>query len=329
MLESAFFTAEIVLVSPLVLGGFDSRKLDMLGGDTPWLRTPSLKPQLRFWFRALAGPVLGYDPARLWELEKKIWGSTNAAGICVETRATSPVQKRKAYLLPHRDGERDASPVDALWADPPPRFAIRLSPAWSHTDREKEAAARGVVHATCSVWSRFGGLGKRSRRGFGSFDLLRTRGFDESETQYAPPTTGDVLRWSLSETFGSGREAVERAAKAFRVEAGSPGGEFFAIDEPGRMYVGVEPWDAGPFDKRERGPIHNIMRVCHLLRQQDRHRYEQEVGAGKPRRPSWLALRLTRTTGGKVLPVGVYGRPDAAPPFVRKLLADLKMEPVA
>ncbi|MBW1987845.1 MAG: type III-B CRISPR module RAMP protein Cmr1 [Deltaproteobacteria bacterium] len=66
---------ELELISPMAMGGATAGQPDAWG-----LRPPSIKGVMRYWFRALAGGVMGTDPdavEKLRDWEEAIFGSTD------------------------------------------------------------------------------------------------------------------------------------------------------------------------------------------------------------------------------------------------------------
>jgi CRISPR-associated protein Cmr1 len=133
-------------------------------------RIPSIRGQLRFWWRATIGGRY-QDEGRLREAEAAIWGSTEQA---------SRVRLRMLYA--DRGSERPAAGLgpDGRWQKEQPDYA--LFPAQEDRKhigrlhfggrfRLEIAAEEGVlpdVDAALWAWVTFGGIGGRTRRGAGS-----------------------------------------------------------------------------------------------------------------------------------------------------------------
>jgi hypothetical protein len=163
-------------------------------GDTAAdsIRIPELRGALRFWFRALAAPLVGNDITLLAALEANLFGSAAGRGT------PSPVRLRlDGDVTPVRAG-RTADPLAPSWLQPPHAPApdrplvnglgYLLGPGLFQPTRRGEldrvgrpylqpgqpgvlgvdAAGRGELVACC-LWAlaTFGGLGARARRGFG------------------------------------------------------------------------------------------------------------------------------------------------------------------
>jgi len=139
-------------VTPLFLGGSDPR-------GAPELRAASFRGVLRFWLRALLGGVLGdrnLDDLR--KAEAAVFGSTDAA---------SPVVVRLA-------GDDQAGAFRPLLHNPQKTFTLQgIRPGQQLTltlaARPPDSFISDAAYAALLIFVLLGGLGKRSRRGFGSF----------------------------------------------------------------------------------------------------------------------------------------------------------------
>jgi CRISPR-associated protein Cmr1 len=161
-------TFEIELITPLYGGGAEA------GVNDPAfpIRPSSVRGQLRFWWRATRGAR--FDTAeKLFEEEKKIWGSTEKpSGTVVKVTAPEWAQSRN-YIGP-RDNNYEFQ-----------RFGPEsyvLFPAAADTSRHN-LVKEGLVFKAgisfkqqfetdilCAVWAwvNFGGIGARTRRGCGA-----------------------------------------------------------------------------------------------------------------------------------------------------------------
>ncbi len=141
-------------VTPLVMNG--------AYGDFPELRPPGIKASLRFWWRALQGH-LTLDQLR--EQESKIFGSTKGRSK-VLVRLEESIEEKidpKTCLLPHRNTDREKSPVPAFISGL--SFTIRI-------DFDEVAISEEEMKNLFILGCTLGGWGKRSRRGFGSIAIM-------------------------------------------------------------------------------------------------------------------------------------------------------------
>lgn len=186
-------TVELELVTPLLGGGTRTRTLD----DVDFVRAPSIRGHLRFWWRALEREARTAD--ELAAKERALWGgvadegdrSSGGGRSLVEVRVevlgltapdTSNVEPyarfdrqtrrevpetRGAYaLFPAREERaRDGSVKQPAAPRRPPGTQFRLSVACP-IERSSE------VRAAINAWILFGGLGGRYRRGLGSLSVV-------------------------------------------------------------------------------------------------------------------------------------------------------------
>jgi CRISPR-associated protein Cmr1 len=143
--------ATLETVTPLFLGGSDPR-------GQPELRAASFRGAMRFWLRALLGGVLGDRPDKIFQCESQVFGSTDHA---------SPVVVR---LEPHNLGSDGFNPLPHKQVTfrfngfkPGQRFDICLL----SRDEDALQQAQKALLLLCYL----GGLGRRSRRGFGSLQI--------------------------------------------------------------------------------------------------------------------------------------------------------------
>lgn len=143
----------------------------------PELRTPSIRGVLRYWFRACQGSFLFNDISELQKREHIIFGSTTAGSpfnLSVEILAQP---KERLPMLIH--GERDKIRVEALRQV---EFNMKVAP------RLGQAFERDLLKIAVTLLAEFGGMGKRSRRGFGSLQLI---------DGHPMPDSGEKLRQRL------------------------------------------------------------------------------------------------------------------------------------
>lgn len=156
-------------VTPLFLGGAEPR-------GEPELRAPSFRGAMRYWWRALAGGVVG-DEAAHWE--PLVFGSTERGSSIVVRVSGQPVTQPFRSHRPPGLKRRESSGHDYLYwsmkgfrgeADrvgirPGERFRLELKRRPGVRD-----AHRSLWQAGAALWLllHLGGLGSRSRRTAGS-----------------------------------------------------------------------------------------------------------------------------------------------------------------
>lgn len=140
-------------VTPLFLCGADPH-------GEPEVRASSVRGALRFWLRALLGGAIGDNNlSALRQAESAVFGSTESGASPVVVRLTGESQAQAYRLLLH-------NPTKSFTAQgimPGKLLTLTLAP------RSPYRSIPEVVCGALLLFLLFGGLGKRSRRGFGSF----------------------------------------------------------------------------------------------------------------------------------------------------------------
>lgn len=168
-------------ITPLFLGGGD--------GKTPELRAPSIKGMMRFWWRAMKGHS---SIEELRKEEDKWFGSSDekigSSSFSLRIFDIQPDNNKQGIsLTPHHD-DKYCSSTDASKACNYRnekcmkaikregyflgKFTIRVTSRAS----DKAASIENILKITTIL----GGLGKRSRRGFGSVKIVKINGSDFS-----------------------------------------------------------------------------------------------------------------------------------------------------
>jgi CRISPR-associated protein Cmr1 len=147
------FQATLETVTPLFLGGSDPR-------GQPELRAASFRGAMRFWLRALLGGVLGDRPDKIFQCESQVFGSTDHASPVVVRLEPHRLDWGEHYPLPHHK-ERKFRGFNGF--NPGQQFEVCLL---SHDEVALQQAQKALL-LLCYL----GGLGRRSRRGFGSLQI--------------------------------------------------------------------------------------------------------------------------------------------------------------
>ena len=201
------------LITPLFGGGVEPGEAD----PVMVIRGPEIRGQLRFWWRACRGGRFNGDLAAMKEAEDKLWG---AAGT---ERKPMPSQVEIMVSI-EQSGESEhpfevvAGSTDGRKGQPKPKLKANeiVAPAYAAfplQPSEKEMRAGGIgmqtktvrtkVHFTLKItypekrreeveaalwaWETFGGIGARTRRGFGALKLVSVDG-----RPVTPPGVGEV-----------------------------------------------------------------------------------------------------------------------------------------
>lgn len=169
-LDREIMSLDIQVVTPLFGGSAISGQVDR---NRP-VNAKTIRGHLRFWWRACIG--VGYDtPKDLFEHEEKIWGSIDkpsAVDVIISTDEQSIVTKSSRCLS-------DISPKSALQYVTFPfretipdmiestEFRLYLKKSSGYLDEMLPE-----IELTVWAWLTFGGIGARTRRGFGALSCI-------------------------------------------------------------------------------------------------------------------------------------------------------------
>ena len=261
-MESVVFNCE--LITPLFMSGAD--------GNTPELRTPSIKGALRYWWRAINGHLPLEDKKDtggkviekgLRTIEGDIFGDTSRRskiiiqGIEVIDNYAI-ISERK---VPHKPFENKAFAKGL-------KFNIRI--AVTKSDDFDKAKLESLVFLTFTL----GGLGNRSRRGFGSVTI-------EGYEQGSMDTIFNHLQ-NINPHFKIITEGgVSKIESQFKRANPYP---FIKTIEIGRPKSNL---------------IQKIADTTHVLKQRDVRTYEASLGlASRERFASPVYVSIVSTTNG-------------------------------
>jgi len=170
-------------------------------GRQPGVRVPSLRGAMRFWFRALVGGVTGPNLSLLAELERMVFGSTEAS-CPVPLRIPDPPAQRAAgteqmnrwvvYLLGQGLGDLRNTITIRPYVQPGAKFDVKLRLRKTGQNTGENVAVHENVAALtlASLWllSSYGGIGARTRRGFGGVRITGSEGW------LPPPWTPESIQ---------------------------------------------------------------------------------------------------------------------------------------
>lgn len=190
MEERKTLTITLETVTPLFLGGAEPR-------GTPELRPPAFRGALRYWLRAALGGVIGDNNlAGLHTLESAVFGSTDY-GSPIHVRLRSPLQMRSSSekILPHKEaGRRNAFEAGQ-------KVELIMSQF-----RSTDGTVWNAACAALNLALTFGGVGLRSRRGYGTLRVVQS-----SDPALVPLTPTTLEGWQLHT-----KQVTERAALSAR-----------------------------------------------------------------------------------------------------------------
>ncbi|MGZ5444631.1 MAG: type III-B CRISPR module RAMP protein Cmr1 [Thermoanaerobaculia bacterium] len=182
-------TVDVQFVTPCFLGGADPKQ------TAEW-RAESIRGQLRWWFRAVAARHFGFDSEPVRAAEEEVWGSTtrkSAVDIVVEPLKEGALQPKGVPFMNTAEGYGKGTingPVYLgyglfdLAALPNGKKGFRTSRPYIQpgTEGRFHIIRRGAVtqHEIDALrsWICLGGIGSRSRRGWGSVSLVGVSGID-------------------------------------------------------------------------------------------------------------------------------------------------------
>lgn len=265
-------------VTPLFLGGADPQ-------GKPELRAASFRGELRFWLRALLGGVVGSDDTqRLHQLESNLMGSTGSASPVTISLTGQDLRSENFRPLPHSTSKTFTFPGFA----PNERFILTLSPRPGLT-----TIPEGVLAALLLLLN-LGGLGKRSRRGFGSLQVqdVQASGLDlpreAVDLLEAKPADGRNLVRHVQSLVTWGQKVVQGQPDRVRSNPAYP----VLSSACATILVGKRPADPQSYETAMQG-------FWELLRGKYQ-RNERAFGyvGGQQRRASPLIIHITRTPQG-------------------------------
>lgn len=254
-MEKIIFTCKTV--TPLVMNG--------AYGDFPELRPPGIKASLRFWWRALHGHLQLEDrkdqngkviEKGLRTIEGEIFGSTKGRSK-VLIRVEEPIEERinnKTLLLPHKNSEREKSPVSAFISNL--TFKVRID-----CESNQVTMIKNLFVVACTL----GGWGKRSRRGFGAVTVTEINNTAYSSPldlkgilaciDHIIPSKHKISGLQIESTHVS-KDSIDNYPKLWKIEIGT-----------------------------EQKSIKDISGYTHDVKfnSQSNYDYSQSIGDGKPR----------------------------------------------
>ncbi len=218
------------LITPLFGGGVDAQQADPITA----IRGTSVRGQLRFWWRATRGGQFNGDLKAMRECENAIWGSAakrdNKLGGPSQVTLTIQVLNEGCPLPATDNKGRNVANIGSPRSvysyvafplrDVPDAMVLqgvefRLTLCYPN---ELEADVRAALWA----WETFGGIGARTRRGFGALQLVE-HWINSEKKPLAPPTATQIepeLRRQLKAHVldGNWSEGVPHLTHALRME---------------------------------------------------------------------------------------------------------------
>ena len=186
----------LVLSSPAFLAGANQRETDC---D---LRPASLRGILRWWWRTIHAHHVSTN--QLTQLEALVWGDTNKGSnvslsllsdkVNLEAVSYKKNEIRQRYKLPKPQNKKTIqglfyisygmddtkNATGRYFREPGDKWILALTTKESRKDNVTIPAIEIMKQTEASLWllTRFGGIGSKSRKGFGSFDDISLEGIN-------------------------------------------------------------------------------------------------------------------------------------------------------
>ncbi len=186
---------EYELITPLFGGGVQPKESD----HVTMIRGTEIRGQLRFWWRACCGGQFDGNLAKMKEAEDNLWGKANKK----KEQGLSPDDTVQIVVEASHNGT-SAQPFDENGrprnTPVPPYAAFPLQPDNSKGIKPGEVyqgvkfkltisfprAKETDIKAALWAWETFGGIGGRTRRGFGALRLRKLNGKDYTDIPLPP-----------------------------------------------------------------------------------------------------------------------------------------------
>jgi CRISPR-associated protein Cmr1 len=206
---------EYEIITPLFGGGVNPGEADPI----TMVRGTEIRGQLRFWWRATRGgrPEFDGNLAKMKKAEDELWGAAynkDEDPLSQEQKVQIIVERFNlgTRIEPYKvgtDNRGNKRPIHIRGTGIPDYAAFPLQPSQdglSQPNIPLKAVQKGVsftliisfpktqqmeVEAALWAWETFGGIGARTRRGFGALHLLKINGANYSEL----PLSNKVNDW--------------------------------------------------------------------------------------------------------------------------------------
>jgi CRISPR-associated protein Cmr1 len=204
---------EYELITPLFGGGFNPGEAD----PVTEIRGTEIRGQLRFWWRACRGGQFDGDLAKMKKAEDELWGTAYKKGeepplqeqtLQIAIEKLNPGSSIEPYKV-ETDKRGNKRPKHIPESGVPDYAAFPLQPSQDDLRQptlllkavQKDVSFKLIisfpkalqteVEAALWAWETFGGIGARTRRGFGALHLLKIDGANYSDL----PPSNRVIDW--------------------------------------------------------------------------------------------------------------------------------------
>lgn len=221
--EQEIFKVVMKTITPIMGGGTEGGKVD----EVDFIRAPTIRGHLRFWWRTLYGDGYEKNPKELYKRETALWGGATAD----ESGGRSLVEITVQILEKSETDESRIQMSDpegyALWPARKSRdetlaryksglkFSLRIV-CPKASEREVQNSIR--------AWVLFGGYGSRTRRGVGSLTVVENQA-DWLPTEATGPALEKLFGTNILKPLSSEHKASDiPLLKGSLLYFGSPGG---------------------------------------------------------------------------------------------------------
>lgn len=198
-------TRKYKVITPLYGGGEEPGKVDSI----TVVRATEVRGHLRFWWRATRGGAFNGDLAQMRHREEEIWGSSGEQGKPGPSKVIITLTKRvvgEPFQAKNRHGQNidnigNPNSVDGYVAFPlreaqnpqlPINIVFDLKIEYPKLIRDNLDITKDI-DAALWAWETFGGIGARTRRGFGALHCIEKNG------EAKQPAGMDKIRASVIE----------------------------------------------------------------------------------------------------------------------------------
>lgn len=284
------FQAETL--TPLVIAGADNRNPDL---QAEGLRPPSLRGAMRWWFRAMTGSVVGaHDNYKtLRGLESEIFGATDqGSSIRIRTCPLESIKLANAYLCMNDQNGKTwmgiaRANIQRPSLYPPSEFRLNM---------QCDEQALPIVLGSLWLLAMLGGVGARSRRGFGSLVLRPEGEVAEKAVQEMPLDFSypDSSLADLVQFLGRNLQQIHQVFRRYAPNVDSPPVARFPVlsRTQAKLWL-IKPqdgfwadWEAAMNDLRD--DVYRAYKTSKGLR-------PPEIGSARPRQASSLIIQIKGT----------------------------------
>jgi len=200
---------EYELITPLFGGGVEPGVAD----PVTTIRATEIRGHLRFWWRATRGGQFDGDLGKMKKAEDKLWGAASAGDSAFPSQVSVqviPTNRGRKFIAKNNRGEEvDVFALNSLYG----YVAFPLRDRRQHViegvkfklNIRYPSASRTDIEAALWAWETFGGIGGRTRRGFGAIKLLSIAG----RLQPLPNANANQVHQLITQNFATHLAAGE------------------------------------------------------------------------------------------------------------------------